>query len=399
VLGFGVEMGSGLGRTVFGERYAVAPMLDVTDRHFRTMCRMISRHATLYTEMAVDNALIRNEEFAKRALQALEVVNEDEYGVGPVVLQLGGSEPELMRQAAEVVACHGGARLFSAVNLNCGCPSDRVAGRGCFGASLMRTPERVAKVCCSIREGLNDPGIPVTVKCRIGVDDDDSFESLTRFVDTVHRYGDVNHFVIHARKAILGGLNPKQNRSVPPLKYEYVDRLMETFPNIFFSLNGGIKSIDEAEGHLRRGVHGVMLGRAVMDTPWHALAEVDSRLYSNQPRALPLWSRREILHRYGEYADRQQSEEGQSQYALAKPILNFFHGAPRNRAFKQEMMRMLLTGCPVSTCIQTAVQVLHDDVLDLLPGEAPSTNVTSQLRSGAQHSLEEIPTTTIRSAV
>lgn len=217
----------------------------------------------------------------------------------PVVLQLGGADPEQLRAAAAIAEPWG----YTALNLNCGCPSDRVAGSGCFGASLMREPALVADCCAAMAEGSRGR-IPVTVKCRIGVtddknrasviDDEPTYERLHHFVSTVHRGGGVRHFALHARKAVLGGLSPAQNRQIPPLRYGLVHRLAADFPELSFSLNGGVTSLDEAAEHLGDGspLTGVMVGRAVVNRPWE-FATTDTALYGQ--RTNPALSRRHVL--------------------------------------------------------------------------------------------------------
>lgn len=198
------------------ERISLAPMMEYTDRHLRFLLRLLSRRMVLYTEMVVSTALHFNEELRDRSLRFNA---PDEH---PVVLQLGGADPAMLKEASRLALPYG----YDAVNLNCGCPSERVSGSGCFGAALMREPQLVAELCTAMGEGV-EGRVPITVKCRIGVDDDDSYEQLAEFIRVVSEESPVRHFVVHARKAILGGLSPEQNRKVPPLKYPYVYRLVQ----------------------------------------------------------------------------------------------------------------------------------------------------------------------------
>ncbi len=189
------------------------------------------------------------------------------------ILQLGGSNIDQMSKAARIATTFG----FKHININSGCPSDKVAGDGCFGAALMSTPNIVADLAKAIS---HQTGYPATVKCRIGIDDQDSYEHLVNYVDIVSRHGEVQHFIIHARKAILGGkFSPADNRKIPPLKYEYVYRLVNDFPNLTFTLNGGIETIEDCQIHLSKGVHGVMVGRAAVADPFK-WSTVDSKLYN-----------------------------------------------------------------------------------------------------------------------
>jgi hypothetical protein len=199
------------------ERLSLAPMMEYTDRHLRFLLRLLSTRMVLYTEMITAMALVHCSDDARDRF-----LRFNDPGEHPVVLQLGGSDAAMLREAARMALPYG----YDAINLNCGCPSERVSGSGCFGAALMREPQLVAELCRAMGEGAEGK-VPITVKCRIGVDDDDSYEQLARFVKVVSEGSPVRHFVVHARKAILGGLSPEQNRKVPPLKYPYVYRLVK----------------------------------------------------------------------------------------------------------------------------------------------------------------------------
>ncbi|RYH00655.1 tRNA dihydrouridine(20/20a) synthase DusA [archaeon] len=251
------------------DRFSVAPMMDYTDMHQRYLMRLLSRHAVLYTEMVTSYSLVHSPT-PDRFLCATMPFEE------PVVLQLGGSDPEYVRKAARLAFDYG----YREFNINAGCPSEKVAGAGNFGASLMLNPQLVGVLVNAIKE---ETGCRVTVKCRIGVNDNDSYEELVRFVDAVRSTGNVTHFIVHARKAILGKkFSPADNRKIPPLKYDYVHKLVQDFPYLQFTINGGFMTIEECREQLdRHGVHGVMVGRAVTNYPFH-WRNVDSVLYGHK---------------------------------------------------------------------------------------------------------------------
>ncbi len=293
--------------------FAVAPMMDWTDRHFRYLMRQISRRAVLYTEMVTTGAIIHG---PRERLLAFDPVEH------PVALQLGGSEPGELAQCARIGADWG----YDEINLNIGCPSDRVQ-RGRFGACLMAEPELVRDCVAAMRAAVD---IPVTVKCRIGIDDQDSEAGLNHFVDTV-AVGGCETFIIHARKAWLQGLSPKQNRDVPPLDYDRVYRLKRTRPDLNIIINGGIKDVAQAKAHLTR-VDGVMLGRAVCADPM-VLADVDCRLYGLTTRPL---GRTAIVRRMLPYIERELAR-GTRLPAITKHLLNLVQGLPGARAFRRHL--------------------------------------------------------------
>ncbi len=236
-------------------------MMDWTDRHCRWFHRLLSRRALLYTEMVTAPALVRG-----GALHLLEFSPQEH----PVALQLGGSDPAEVAEAARIGAAHG----YGEINLNVGCPSDRVQS-GTFGAVLMTEPERVAACVEAMRAAVD---VPVTVKCRIGVDEQDPEVVLPDFLARVRDAG-CTRVMVHARKAWLQGLSPKENRDVPPLDYPLVERMLAAFPELHLSVNGGVQTLEEAEEFLSRGFHGVMIGRAAYQRPWDILAEADARIY------------------------------------------------------------------------------------------------------------------------
>lgn len=296
-------------------RFSVAPMMDRTDRHCRFFHRLLSRRTLLYTEMLTAGAVIHGDRDRLLGFDPAE---------HPVALQLGGSEPAMLAQAARI-----GERLgYDEINLNCGCPSDRVK-RGRFGASLMAEPELVGRCLAAMREAVS---VPVTVKCRVGIDDQDD-GALERFARTVHALSGVTVFIVHARKAWLKGLSPKQNREVPPLRYELVFRLKAERPDLCIVINGGIADLGEAEALLAGGaVDGAMLGRAAYSAPW-LLADADRRLFRAEN---PLQARREAVEALLPYAER-LAAEGIRLHALARHVHGLFQGCPGARAFRRHL--------------------------------------------------------------
>lgn len=292
-------------------RFSVAPMMECTDRFDRYFLRLLSGRALLYTEMVPAAAIVHG-----KSAQFLRF-DEAEH---PVAVQFGGSEP------AELALCAREAERFGydEVNLNVGCPSDRVqAGR--FGACLMAEPGLVAEGVAAMRDAC---GLPVTVKTRIGIDDRDSYQELVDFIGRVADAG-CDSFTIHARKAWLQGLSPKQNREIPPLDYERVYRLKRDFPRLEIVINGGIQTLDACLEHLQR-VDGVMLGRAAYHTPY-LLAEVDQRLFGDDAR-VP--SRHAVLGRYLPFVESQLSA-GVALPAMSRHLLGLFQGVPGARRFRR----------------------------------------------------------------
>lgn len=294
-------------------RFCVAPMMEWTDRHCRYFLRLISRRAFLYTEMVTADAVLYGNR--ERVLG----FSPEEHPVG---LQLGGSDAGKLAEAARIGAAYG----YDEINLNIGCPSDRVQS-GRFGACLMAEPDLVAE--CVAAMGDASP-LPVTVKCRIGIDDQDAEESLDRFIGQVAEAG-CRTFIVHARKAWLKGLSPKENRDVPPLDYERVLRLKRRRPDLEIVLNGGIESFANAESYLPE-VDGVMLGRAAYADPY-LLAEVDGALFGSN--ATPP-SRLDVLDRFVPYVEAQLAK-GARLNQMTRHILGLFHGQPRARAFRRHL--------------------------------------------------------------
>lgn len=286
-------------------------MLDWTDRHCRYFFRQLSRHARLYTEMVTTGAILHGD--CERFLR----FDADEH---PVALQLGGSDADALARCAAIGERFG----YDEINLNCGCPSDRVQGGG-FGACLMNDPRQVAEAVRAMRTATK---LPVTVKHRIGVDDSDEYEFMRRFVETVADAG-CETFIVHARKAWLKGLSPKENREIPPLRYENVHRLKQAFPQLRIVLNGGLRDLETCAQHLQ-DLDGVMLGREIYENPY-LLSEVDSKLFGDSG-APP--SRDQVLARMQDYAQR-QLEQGAALNHITRHILGLYRNQPGGRAFRR----------------------------------------------------------------
>ena len=289
---------------------SVAPMLDYTDRHFRFLMRLITRKTQLYTEMLTTKEIL--EDKTGRILE----LNPIEH---PVAIQLGGSDPGLLAECARLAA----DTHYDEINLNVGCPSERVqAGR--IGACLMLEPHLVAE-CVVAMQSASDK--PITVKCRLGIDHHDSYDHLCNFIHIVAAVG-CEKFIIHARKAWLKGLSPKQNREIPPLDYDMAYRLKSDFPQLKIFLNGGIKCLDEGEGHLNH-LDGIMLGRAVYSNPY-LLAEADRRFYGSD-RYL---SEMEVVLGYMEYVECELAR-GTGLTGMTRHLLRMFHNKPGARYWRK----------------------------------------------------------------
>lgn len=295
-------------------RFCVAPMLDWTDRHERYLLRLLSKHAVLYTEMVTTGALIYGDKH--RHLQ----FNAEEH---PVALQLGGSEPKDMALSAKMAEDYG----YDEVNINVGCPSDRVQ-QGAFGACLMAEAELVAENIVAMQKAVK---IPVTVKNRIAIDDMPEYETLHNFLQVVSQAG-CKTFIIHARKAWLKGLSPKQNRDVPPLNYQLVYQIKQEFPELEIIINGGIKTLEASEQHLKQ-VDGVMMGREVYHNPF-IMNEVDKRLYSDKTARNS--SELEILNQYMDYMQKQLNQ-GVLLKHMSRHLLGLFTGKPGAKAWRRHI--------------------------------------------------------------
>ena len=294
-------------------KFCIAPMMEWTDRHCRYFHRLLTSRARLYTEMVTADALI----FGPR--QRLLGFDPREH---PVVLQLGGSDPVKLAEAARF----GQEAGYDEINLNIGCPSDRVQN-GAFGACLMAHPALVARCVHAMRDAVS---VPVTVKCRIGIDDQDEDRDLSRFVDHVAEAG-CTTFIVHARKAWLSGLSPRQNRDVPPLNYERVWRLKATRPDLTIVINGGLDSLEACQMQLNH-VDGVMMGRAAYQRPF-VLAEVDRVVFGS---ASPIPSRDAVMERLRPYIEQHLADGGRLT-AVTRHILGLYHGQRGGRLFRRQL--------------------------------------------------------------
>ncbi len=287
-------------------------MMDWTDSHCRYLHRLMSRHCLLYTEMVTAPAVIHGDRDRLLGFDPAE---------HPVALQLGGSDPAQLAEAAQIAADYG----YDEVNLNCGCPSDRVQS-GSFGAVLMEDPDLVARCCAAMIAAVD---IPVTVKCRIGVDDQDPHEVLPDFLTRVSTSG-VDRFAIHARKAWLQGLSPKENRDIPPLDYDLVLQMKSLFPHLHLSINGGIASLDAAEAFLAQGLGGVMIGRAAYHAPTDILRDADARIFGD-----PLGrSAEEVVALMLPYIEDHIATGGRL-HQVTRHMLGLFQGRPGARAWRR----------------------------------------------------------------
>ncbi len=293
-------------------RLSVAPMMEWTDRHCRYFHRQLSRHALLYTEMVTAPALVRG-----GALHLLEFSTEEH----PVALQLGGSDPAELAAAARIGADHG----YAEINLNVGCPSDRVQS-GCFGAVLMEQPGLVADCVAAM---IAAQPVEVTVKCRIGVDDQDPSDVLPDFLTRIRDAG-VQRVSIHARKAWLQGLSPKENRDIPPLDYDLVHRMKAEFPELHISLNGGLATLEAAVPHLQT-LDGVMIGRAAYHQPWDILGRTDSAVFGQSD---PLTEAADAARAMLPYIEAHLTAGGRL-HQVTRHMLGLFAGRPGARGWRR----------------------------------------------------------------
>jgi tRNA-dihydrouridine synthase A len=318
---------------------SVAPMMDRTDRHYRYFARQLSRRTLLYTEMVTTGAILHGDPERHLAFDPEE---------HPIALQLGGDDPSDLARAAELGAEYG----YDELNLNVGCPSPRVQ-KGQFGVCLMAHPDRVA---AAVR-AMAATGLPVTVKHRIGFDDRDRYEDMLRFVDVVAEAGPAR-FTVHARKAWLTGLDPKANRSVPPLRYDDVYRLKADRPELEVEINGGITTLAEARAHLAR-VDAVMVGRAAFDDPY-LLAAADRELFGELE---PGPTRREVALRMADYADRRVAAGG-GLASVTRPLLGLFAGCPGARAWRRELTLGAVRPGATGDVVRRALDSLPPEILD-----------------------------------
>ena len=319
-------------------KLSVAPMMDWTDRHCRYFHRLLTKNALLYTEMVTTGALLHGD--VPRHLD----FNAQEH---PVALQLGGSEPADVARAAKLGEQWG----YDEINLNCGCPSERVQ-RGAFGACLMAEPQTVADCVKAMRDAVS---VPVTVKHRIGIDKSESYEFVRDFVGTVAAAG-CEVFIVHARNAWLQGLSPKQNREVPPLRYELVHRLKKEFPHLVIVLNGGINTPEQVQTQLQH-VDGVMVGREAYHNPW-SMAQWDVQLYSDITSRAGI-TRDSIEAQMVDYMERESAAHGIPWQSIARHMLGLRHGQPGARLWRQVWSDHRLKTLPVREVHTRAAETIY----------------------------------------
>ena len=294
-------------------KFCVAPMLDWTDRHCRYFLRLISQHSVLYTEMITTGAILYGDTHRHLQMDPFE---------HPVALQLGGSNPADLAKACVLASQYN----YAEINLNCGCPSDRVQN-GMFGAIMMKHAQTTADCVKAMVDAVD---VPVTVKHRIGVDDFDSYDFLSDFVGTVADTG-CETFIVHARKAWLKGLSPKQNREIPELDYGRVYQLKQDFPELEIIINGGITDLEQSKQHLTQ-IDGVMIGREAYTNPY-LLAEVDQQIYGSENS---MQSRKKVAEEFIQYVDNELSQNIKLQ-SMTRHILGLFHGMPGARQFRRHI--------------------------------------------------------------
>ncbi|CAN1342444.1 tRNA-dihydrouridine(20/20a) synthase [Linum perenne] len=337
--------------------FSVAPMMEWTDNHYRTLARILSKHAWLYTEMLAAETIVYQEKNLDRFL----AYSPEQH---PIVLQIGGNNLENIAKATKLANAYN----YDEINLNCGCPSPRVAGHGCFGVRLMLDPKFVGEAMSVIAANTD---VPVSVKCRIGLDNHDSYNELCDFIYKVSALSPTKHFVIHSRKALLNGISPADNRKIPPLKYEYYYALLRDFPDLQFTINGGIDNVAEANAALKAGAHGVMVGRAAYNNVWNVLGHVDTDIYGAPASGL---TRRQVLEKYKVYGDSILGTYGNDRPSLRdvmKPILGFFHSQPGNSLWKRKADAAFMKCKTVKSFFEEALEPIPDRVMDATVGEAP----------------------------
>ena len=324
-------------------RFAIAPMMEWTDRHCRAFHRVLTRRALLYTEMITTGAVLRGDRARLLAFAPAE---------HPVAVQLGGSDPRALAECARICADMG----YDEINLNVGCPSDRVQ-EGRFGACLMAEPALVGDCVAAMKSAV---GIPVTVKCRIGIDSQDPEESLDTLTRAVTGAG-VDALIVHARKAWLDGLSPRENRDIPPIDYDRVYRLKRAWPRLTVSINGGIASVEDAARHLAH-VDGVIMGRAAYQEPWRLLA-VDPLIFG---ASAPFASARAALEAYFPYVEAELAR-GTRLHAMTRHILGLFHGVPGARAFRRHIAVNAVKREASIAVLRDALAQVTDKVMDDSP--------------------------------
>ena len=296
---------------------SIAPMMQYTDMHDRYLLRLISKKVFLYTEMVTTGAILYG-----KCFHQLEF-NKEEH---PVAIQLGGSDVDDLVKSAKIAEDYG----YDEINLNVGCPSDRVQ-KGRFGACLMLEPEHVAECLNAMQTNVK---VPVTIKCRLGVDHHEDYEFLYNFVNIVQDAG-IKHFIIHARNGILKGLSPRQNRHIPPLKYDYVYQLKKDFTNLNITINGGIKTIDECKDHLKY-VDGVMIGRAAYENPF-LIKDIDTELYGIESN---INSKKSILNQYLDYVE-DKLQEGHDLSRMMKHLFGLSRGDKFAKTFRIKILEVI----------------------------------------------------------
>jgi tRNA-dihydrouridine synthase A len=321
-------------------RFSVAPMMEWTDRHCRFFHRLLTARALLYTEMLTAGAVLHGDRARLLRYHPAE---------HPLALQVGGADPCTLAQSAKIAADCG----FDEINLNVGCPSDRVQ-EGRFGACLMAEPALVGDCVAAMKAAVS---IPVTVKCRIGIDEQDSESALAIFAESIERAG-AAALIVHARKAWLQGLSPKQNREVPPLDYDRVYRLKEAHPRLTIVLNGGIASLAEARTHLDR-VDGVMIGRAAYQQPWRLLA-VDPVMFGEAP---PFNSPRAAAAALIPHIERELAQ-GTRLHAITRHLHGLFQGVPGARAFRRRLAAAAASPQTGPALLTEALALVSDETLD-----------------------------------
>lgn len=335
-------------------RYSVAPMMDWTDRHCRYFHRLMSRRALLYTEMVSAAAILNGD------IEQLLAHDPFEY---PLALQIGGANPRQLSEAVRRCVNRG----FCEINLNAGCPSNKVQ-EGCFGAILMQDGQGVAECLHAMREAAGP--MEITLKCRLGVDQQDVHNSLPKFIRTANSSG-IDRIIIHARKAWLQGLSPKQNREIPPLDYDLVFRMKGEFPHLKICINGGINSLAEAEYFLQQGLDGVMVGRAAYHHPADLLMDADARIFNADN---PCNSRSEILSAIFQYLSHHAAKGGKLT-AVTRHMLGLYTGLPGARGWRQALSNPELNLPNGMEMIQQAISRMEDNRATLESAKRESVTV------------------------
>lgn len=301
------------------EKIAIAPMLDWTDKHYRYFMRQITKHTTLYTEMIVADAIIHGERD-----KLLEFNPEEQH----LVLQLGGSDPHKLAKASTIAKKYG----YTEINLNCGCPSEKVQS-GSFGACLMQEPELVADCIKAMQDATE---LEITVKHRIGIDNNNDYNQAYDFINILHEKSNCEKFIVHARNAVLKGLSPKQNREIPPLKYDVVYQLKKDFADLNIMINGGIKTTDEIDTHLKH-VDSAMIGREAYYNPY-LFANFDNRYYSNNKSSK---TRYEIANAMTPYLERLLKNGGKLHHAT-RHMIGLYHGCKHAKLWRQGLTTKII---------------------------------------------------------